>query len=335
MRTKNLLAFAAATLVLAACNNDEVASDSLLPDDHAIRVTTQVGALQTRAGVETSNLTAFGMFVTNPNANSPYTYANKKWTKAGNDWTCEGLMLWQNATTNVSVLAYAPYNAEITEIKTNQAFAVQADQSATDGSDVVKSDLICAKSAAVSPTTSGTNTDEVYYDADVKALNLTFKHMMAKLKIEVTLGTEFNLIGENNATLGNPITALTLCGSKTTATWDMSDGTITATEETATDITPLALSYANATGMDANAVMTNGVATYECILVPQMIEAGNFFVSMTINGKTYIWAATDTVTLDSGKLYVLKLTVGHEVVNVTGFNAGDWTDSTGSNLTTD
>ena len=51
MRTKNLLAFAAATLVLAACSNDEVASDSLLPDDHAIRVTTQVGALQTRAGV--------------------------------------------------------------------------------------------------------------------------------------------------------------------------------------------------------------------------------------------------------------------------------------------
>lgn len=336
MRTKNLLAFAAATLVLAACSNDEVASDSLLPDDHAIRVTTQVGALQTRAGVETSNLTAFGMFVTNPNANSPYTYANTHWTKSGENWTCATPMLWQNATTPVGVLAYAPYDAEITEIKEDQAFAVQADQSATDGSSVVESDLICAKSAAVSPTTSGMNTDEVYYDADVKALNLTFKHMMAKLKIEVTLGTEFNLIvGENNATLGNPITALTLCGSKTTATWDMSTGAITAAEEAATDITPLALSYANATGMDANAVMTNGVATYECILVPQMIEAGNFFVSMTINGKTYIWAATDTVTLDSGKLYVLKLTVGHEVVNVTGFNAGDWTDGTGSNLTTD
>lgn len=335
MRTKNLLAFAAATLVLAACSNDEVASDSLLPDDHAIRVTTQVGALQTRAGVETSTLTGFGMFVTNPNANSPYTYANTHWTKSGENWACATPMLWQNATTSVGVLAYAPYDEAITAIKTDQAFAVQANQSATNGSDVVKSDLICAQATAVSPTTPGTNTDEVYYDASAKALNLTFKHMMAKLKIEVTLGTEFNLIGENNATVGNPITAIAMCGSKTSATWNMTTGAITSAGGAATDITPFALSYTNAEGTDANAAMTNGVATYECILVPQTIAAGNFSVSMTINNATYIWTATDAVTLDSGKLYVLKLTVGKEIVKVTGFSAGDWTNETGSNLTTD
>lgn len=337
MRTRNLLAFAAATLVLAACSNDEVASDSLLPDDHAIRVTTQVGALQTRAGVETKNLMEFGMFVTNPNANSPYTYVNKKWTKTADTWTCEEPMLWQNATTDVSVLAYAPYNAEITEIKKNQAVAVVADQNATGGTSVVKSDLICAKSAAVSPLKPGTSNDEVYYDgaADKKALNLTFKHMMAKLKIEVTLGTEFNLTGENNATTANPIIDLTLCGSKTTATWDMSGGTITATGEAA-DVTPYVSGWSAAIGTNANAPMTNAVATYECILVPQTIAAGSFSVSLrTLNDITYIWTAKDAVTLDSGKLYLLKLTVGKEIVKVTGFSAGDWTGETGSNLTTD
>lgn len=336
MKTRNLLAFAAATLALAACSNDEVSSDSLLPDDHAIRVTTQVGALQTRAGVETSNLTEFGMFVTNPNANSPYSYANKKWTRTGDAWACDELMLWQNATTNVKVLAYAPYNADIKLINADQAVEVVADQNATGGISVVKSDLICAKSNGVSPDYPGTSNDEVYYDgaADKKALNLTFKHMMAKLKIEVTLGTEFNLTGENNTTVVNPITDLTLCGSKTTATWDMSTGAITTTGD-ATAVTPFVSGWIPATGTNANAAMTNAVATFECILVPQTIEAGNFSVSITINNITYIWTAENAVTLDSGKLYLLKLTVGKEIVKVTGFSAGDWTGGTGSNLTTD
>ena len=112
---KTLAMAALATAVFASCSSEDDLAQSNYPMDNVVRIMTSVDGMNTRAsyGNSTDNLNSFGFCIKNANSEK-YTYDNVKITKKGSIWNSATQMLWQNSTTAVDILAYAPYQ-ETTE----------------------------------------------------------------------------------------------------------------------------------------------------------------------------------------------------------------------------
>ena len=170
MKTK-YLAFAAVSLMLASCSNDEdfVPQDNL--KDNPITVTADVADLKTRAGYDEDNLPAkFYLTVTQTEEASQYNYTNVEMTKGnGNNYTPSDNILWKDATRSPFVSAYTTADA---------TFTVQTDQSTAEN--VIASDLLGAVSTTDGDVTiSGNN------------ISVRFRHLLCKLDVTYSWGTEF------------------------------------------------------------------------------------------------------------------------------------------------
>ena len=327
---KNLAMLAVAALTAASCSHDEnlVAPADHFPADGIIRVAADVTHPQTRAGMETTNLQAFRLRVENPvNATYSYNALMKKesgeWVSYDNAGADKLMMLWQNKTQKVNVAAVCiPSDITLTDEhwKTDGAtpvnIKVEADQSNADR--LNKSDLLAMKNHEVDPANDLTPQGK---------MKVELKHRLAKLNLTVQLGTQFNLNGAGTA--ANPITAVSVEGTKTEATWKLIEDAMTE-QGSATPVKPLTGIYTPGQGETKSAV-----AKYECILVPQTIAANGFQVKIAIAGKTYTWKSPAEVTLASDTQYELTLTVGKDVVIVGGFSATPWTESGTENIETE
>ena len=152
MKAIKILTMAAlATAVFASCSSEDELAQSNYPMDNVVRIMTSVDGMNTRAsyGNSTDKLNSFGFCINNA-GNTKYTYDNIKITQKNGNWNPATQMLWQNSTTAVDILAYAPYQ-ETTEDatgkvkvfgKTDYAFSVKADQS---NAEDYSSDLIVYK----------------------------------------------------------------------------------------------------------------------------------------------------------------------------------------------
>lgn len=327
---KNLAMLAVAALTAASCSHDEnlVAPADHFPADGIIRVAADVTHPQTRAGMETTNLQAFRLRVENPvNATYSYNALMKKesgeWVSYDNAGADKLMMLWQNKTQKVNVAAVCiPSDITLTDEhwKTDGAtpvnIKVEADQSNADR--LNKSDLLAMKNHEVDPANDLTPQGK---------MKVELKHRLAKLNLTVQLGTQFNLNGAGTA--ANPITAVTVEGTKTEATWKLIEDAMTE-QGSATPVKPLTGIYTPGQGETKSAV-----AKYECILVPQTIGANGFQVKIAIAGKTYTWKSPAEVNLASDTQYELTLTVGKDVVIVGGFSATPWTEGGTENIETE
>lgn len=327
---KNLAMLAVAALTAASCSHDEnlVAPADHFPADGIIRVATDVTRPQTRAGMETANLQAFRLRVENT-ANANYCYnalmklESGEWVSYDNAGTDKLKMLWQNKTQKVNVAAVCiPSDITLTDENwlatgaTPVNIKVEADQSTDDK--LNKSDLLFMENHEVDPAND--------LNAQGK-MKVELKHRLAKLNLTVQLGTQFNLTATGTAT--NPITAVTVEGTKTEATWKLIEDAMTE-QGSATPVKPLTGIYTPGQGTTKSAV-----AKYECILVPQTIAANGFQVKITMAGKTYTWKSPTGVTLESDKQHGLTLTVGKDVVIVGSFSATPWTEGGTENIETE
>ena len=89
----------ALVISLTGCSNIEDGTQPTgnFPEDHVIRIVTEVNAPVSRAGYDASNLESFGLIIHN-SENIAYDY-NSQMVKSNNDWnTADGQqMLWDNA----------------------------------------------------------------------------------------------------------------------------------------------------------------------------------------------------------------------------------------------
>lgn len=328
MKAIKILTMAAlATAVFASCSNDEDLAQSNYPMDNVVRIMTSVDGMNTRAsyGNSTDKLNSFGFCINNANSKT-YTYDNIKVTKENGNWNPATQMLWQNSTTPVDILAYAPYQ-ETTEDangkvkvfgKTDYAFSVQADQS--DAKDY-SSDLIVYKKTGFVPEKDLTN----------GAVDITFTHALSLLNIKIEFGTDFNT---TTPLAANPINNINIGGSINKGFADLSADPITvAVDATCAPvlIEPELGEFTAAANNDAHAI-----ANYSAILIPQTITEG-FRVEFEINGKIYVWRAPEnvTATLEAGKKHLLTLTVGKDFIKAGSMKASPWVEGTGATLETE
>ena len=318
---KTLAMAALATAVFASCSSEDELAQNNYPMDNVVRIMTSVDGMNTRAsyGNSTDNLNSFGFCIKNANSEK-YTYDNVKVTKEGSNWNPATQMLWQNSTTAVDILAYAPYQ-ETTEDasgkvkvfgKTDYAFSVKADQS--DAEDY-SSDLIVYKKTGFKPE-SDLNTNQ--------AVDVTFTHLLSQLNLTIELRDQFNQDEEK------PVTSATVTDVKV-------DGTLIRSKVNfAAD--PISVQF---DGMASKAITPETVAftkadkttdhatfKYSAIVIPQRVYAGSFCISFKVDGTDYIWTSTSDVEFVSGKKYDLHLLVGKDVVQGGTISATPWGEET-------
>lgn len=329
MKAIKILTMAAlATAVFASCSNDEDLAQSNYPMDNVVRIMTSVDGMNTRAsyGNSTDKLNSFGFCINNAGSDK-YTYDNVKVTKEGSNWIPATQMLWQNSTTAVDILAYAPYQ-ETTEDatgkvkvfgKTDYAFSVKEDQS---NAEDYSSDLIVYKKTGFKPE-SDLNTNQ--------AVDVTFTHLLSQLNLTIELRDQFNQDEEK------PVTSATVTDVKV-------DGTLIRSKVNfAAD--PISVQF---DGMASKAITPETVAftkadkttdhatfKYSAIVIPQWIMAGTFCISFKVNGNDYIWTSTSDVNFVSGKKHDLLLLVGKDVVQGGAITAKPWGEETITEKETD
>ena len=328
MKAIKILTMAAmATAVFASCSNDEDLAQNNYPMDNVVRIMTSVDGMNTRAsyGNSTDKLKSFGFCIKNANSEK-YTYDNIKVSQEGSNWIPATQMLWQNSTTAVDILAYAPYQ-ETTEDangkvkvfgKTDYAFSVKEDQS---NAEDYSSDLIVFKQTGFTPV-SELNTS--------KAVEVAFTHLLSQLNLIIELRDQFNT--NNNTVTKGFVTDVKVNGTIISSKVDFSaspisvqvDGTQTAA------ITPETTGFTPAENATAHAVFN-----YSAIVIPQTVAAGNFSISFKVNNTEYIWTATDAVTFESGKKHELHLLVGKDVVQGGAISAKHWGEETITEKETD
>ena len=329
MKAIKILTMAAlATAVFASCSNDEDLAQSNYPMDNVVRIMTSVDGMNTRAsyGNSTDKLNSFGFCINNAGSDK-YTYDNIKVTKEGNNWNPATQMLWQNSTTAVDILAYAPYQ-ETTEDatgkvkifgKTDYAFSVQADQS--DAEDY-SSDLIVFKQTGFTPG-SELNTS--------KAVDVAFTHLLSQLNLTIELRDQFNQDEEK------PVTSATVTDVKVDGTFIRSKVNFAADPISvqfdgiaSKAITPETVAFTK-----ADKTTDHATFKYSAIVIPQWIRAGVFCISFKVNGNDYIWTSTSDVNFVSGKKHDLHLLVGKDVVQGGAITAKPWGEETITEKETD
>lgn len=329
MKAIKILTMAAlATAVFASCSSEDELAQSNYPMDNVVRIMTSVDGMNTRAsyGNSTDKLNSFGFCINNANSTT-YTYDNVKVTKEGSNWNPATQMLWQNSTTAVDILAYAPYQ-ETTEDangkvkvfgKTDYAFSVKEDQS---NAEDYSSDLIVYKKTGFKPGTE-LNTS--------KAVDVTFTHLLSQLNLTIELRDQFNQDEEK------PVTSATVTDVKVDGTFIRSKVNFAAD--------PISVQF---DGMASKAITPETVAftkadkttdhatfKYSAIVIPQWIRAGVFCISFKVNGNDYIWTSTSDVNFVSGKKHDLHLLVGKDVVQGGAISAKPWGEETITEKETD
>ena len=322
MKAIKILTMAAlATAVFASCSNDEDLAQSNYPMDNVVRIMTSVDGMNTRAsyGGSTAKLSSFGFCINNAGSDK-YTYDNIKVTQENGKWNPATQMLWQNSTTAVDILAYAPYQ-ETTEDatgkvkvfgKTDYAFSVKEDQS---NAEDYSSDLIVYKQTGFTPGLE-LNTS--------KAVDVTFTHLLSQLNLTIELRDQFNQDEEK------PVTSATVTDVKVDGTFIRSKVNFAAD--------PISVQF---DGMASKAITPETVAfkkadkttdhatfKYSAIVIPQWIMAGVFCISFKVNGNDYIWTSTSDVNFVSGKKHDLLLLVGKDVVQGGAISAKPWGEGT-------
>ena len=322
MKAIKILTMAAlATAVFASCSSEDELAQSNYPMDNVVRIMTSVDGMNTRAsyGNSTDKLKSFGFCINNA-GNTKYTYDNIMVTKDGSNWNPATQMLWQNSTTAVDILAYAPYQ-ETTEDatgkvkvfgKTDYAFSVKEDQS---NAEDYSSDLIVYKQTGFTPGLE-LNTS--------KAVDVTFTHLLSQLNLTIELRDQFNQDEEK------PVTSATVTDVKVDGTFIRSKVNFAAD--------PISVQF---DGMASKAITPETVAfkkadkttdhatfKYSAIVIPQWIRAGVFCISFKVNGNDYIWTSTSDVNFVSGKKHDLLLLVGKDVVQGGAISAKPWGEGT-------
>ena len=273
--------------IFAGCSNDEDAlqpTDSL--KDKPINVDVMVSGIHTRAGYDNNASLPTQFYLSIDQTGTKYDYKNVVMKNEAGKWVAyesdakdaaKKQLLWEGSEGNVTVTAATfplPTNA------TSYTLSAKTDQSTADA--VKASDHLYYYSNAVTPSIGG--------------IILSLGHIMSKIAVKLTLGTEYA------GTESNPITSVTAFGALANATYSPAAETPWSNQSAASEIRLFpSVEYDT----------ENRTATYEAILVPQTIGANTFGVEIRIGEKTYEWKSADAFTLTGGKNCTLEMTVGN------------------------
>lgn len=320
MKLSSLLPqMACALLLMASCSQE----DSMTPGENpssvgGIHITTQVSDIVTRGITETATLQNFGICILGSGEHaSSLQYNNVEMTKNGEEWTSATPMLWQSEIPSADIIAYAPYQADISEaLATQKQFPVSV--KAVQTKEDLSSDLLVFKAKNYAPTIVGENKDKI--------VAVKFDHAFSQLMVTFNFDSAFS----NDEVDLSKIEDVRVEGTVLSGVCDFSHDKpqITVLADAAAGaITPENVSFQ---AKDAEHASIS--AQYSSLLVPQTIQAVNqpLKVSFRLGETTYSWKSNADITLEQGKYYTLSLNIRKTGVVVEGTIKG-WIPAEGNN----
>lgn len=286
---------ASVAAIFAGCSNDE---DTLQPTDSLkdkpINVDVMVSGIHTRAGYDNDASLPTQFYLSIDQNGTKYDYTNVVMKHEGDSWVAyesdakdaaKKQLLWEGtAGVDVTVTAATfPLPAATFPLPadaTSYTLSAQTNQSTADA--VKASDHLYYPSNAVKPSIGG--------------ISLTLGHIMSKIAVKLTLGTEYE------GTETNPITSVTAFGASTKASYSPAATPAWGNQSAASEIKLFPSGEYNTTAR---------TATYEAILVPQTIGAKTFGVKIRIGNNDYMWKSANAFTLTGGTNRTLEMTVGN------------------------
>lgn len=299
MKIAKYIPAAALALVLAGCQSeDDFISSDYANDPMAVHIRAGIEALQTRVNTTgTGNAWEDGdlISVTNTSENAVtgkdkavYKYNGSAWEPSGAEY-----IVWSDDAEN-EFKAYYP----VVEGKTDSytQFELPADQSSSNPDD----DNYIGRADYMTAAASQSKSD---------ALNLTFKHHLAKVTVKISD------YGDQYATQKPTFTAPTF----TVPT--------TPTEVTGKTLT-VAGGGTTVTGLFSEDESAEAKHSFTAVLLPGKYAADDTFVLLNIeNGTSLIVKANEQLTttgLVSGKAYTFNVTVGKDGATINSVTVGDW-----------
>lgn len=282
-RTNNFTLAALAVLSLAGCTQDDERAAGLPMTGMPLRPVAHVDAPVTREAMTTETLDHYYFRVTDQDgATTPeYDYFVEMTKEEDGQWNASEPMKWGTAYPKVSAVEQKGVKWIEDVYTTGGIVSVYTDQNVREF--LLESDLLYM------PPTNITAAD---LDADGNIL-VNLKHRFAKLNVVV------NITG----TTSNPITALTIGGTKTQAFFTPETDELTLSGD-ATNIT----AYCDPSASGISDEAPGYTATYECILLPQTVEASTLKITATTTNqgdKGYLHSAP--LTLEGNYEYTLRL----------------------------
>ena len=337
MRFKNIFFAAAAAMALTACSSDDEQSFvSQFPEDGVMRFTTNLvdpTIATTRASITGSDVNQngqqFQVKIVNPTS-ATYSYFNTV-QYDGTEWVPVNRMLWQNDQQSITVTAAYKQDKTFSDYDfiVGANLTVAADQSTE--AKLKQQDLLTMPTKTI----ANPSIEETLMQNGKLVIN--FYHALTKLDVTLDLANEFYKVNPklNNA---SDISEFTISGTNAGYQFNAMEtanenyGTVTVTASTPADILANQCAFTAATDADMHSY-----ATYEAIVVPQTIAAGQLTVSFKIGSRSFSWTNTEAITLEQGKHYTLPLTVGFDTVTAParGFSVSSWENQPGDNLGTE
>ena len=304
---KKFITIAAVALSFAACSND----DGIAYTNEEIKIKTTIGTM-TKTALDDKNATQFvagdqfvlyawdGTFST---TNTPWINGVNITLGTDNKWVPASQILWKTETTAHDFLGIYP-----SSIITTGAQLDNVSYTFDDNGAVIANDILRAYSPAVKMP-------------EDNVLTLPFKHIMAKLKVNLTFRNQWDTAPTVTSVAGNLA----------------SSATINFYTDAVTPVIGTTQSSRTLTAMTTPA--TGYTYSYEIIAAP----GDNKFnkIVITIDGKTYTYTYSPANTNDpnnlsliTGKITTVNLIVGRNKVDLDmdgsgsqGITISDWTDN--------
>ena len=285
-----ILAVAAfAALILASCEKDIDSNNENFPADGVVRIDASVSGLMTKADLPSSEYTGsdLGLFIDYGDGDY-YSKDNVRWVNNGGTWTPESQALWKNAQSQAGIYAYAPHISGADD-HTSVEFSIPSNQvngiSTADFLWYSKPDFVPAD------------------DLVSQKLNITFSHVLVKLKVNLTFGNEF---GDSHS-----VKDVILNGTSSKIKCDLASSTITDLDQSSSN--------------DISMCNTSDYV-YEAIFFPgkgQKNGARMLTVVMSDN-KAYNVTIDSDLELLGGYAYTMNVKVGKDRVLAGNVNVIEW-----------
>ncbi len=295
---KRILFGLTAVAALTACSNDEDFSQANLSDEITVNATIGRMARVATDGVAShfengDKIMVYGWTgdKTAVPADPPIASVNTLTIEgegAGKveTWEAKPQMLWQSQTA-------AHYFLGIYPVRTVTNFS--ADAYVLDETNQEEADLLVAVS------------DDQGIVANNKGVDLAFKHVMAKININMNFRNQWE-------TTPAPSEVKLYCGKEATVNYLLQTVTADAYVFDATKYIAMPALETPVTGFDKS---------YSSIVIPQ---TGVNMVDIVINGTTYRYEGIEDLPFTTGKATTLNLNVGKDKIELAGVTVSPWDD---------
>lgn len=225
-----------------------------------------------------------GLYVVNYNGSTSGTLVssgnhvdNMRFTYSGS-WTPDQEIYWKDESTKADFYIYYPYTTNISNIS---ALPVSVLTNQTTEDNYKASDFLWGKTAGIAPTKN--------------AVSMMVKHLTSNIIIKLVPGDGYSV--DDLATA-----KIEICGLKTNATVNLTNGEITATGISA-DITPI-----------------NETTQYRALVIPQNVT-GIDLVRIKIGDNTYL--LNQTINLLPNRQYTSTITINRSSQGI-NIGIGEW-----------